>query len=224
MKLLLGATVALLIGALAWSWKGMEQGVRDTPRDTSKRLQEQIDELNFQVERLQKEKQLRELRETQLQQTAPVPQPVAPTATAVEDLKAQLAEREAALQALSEEKDKADRKADNFREEAGQIAQREAEKHDQEGRRARLITQALLKARVKEYVEDPQTGAFTIVEILMPDQVNVGDILAIRKNSGLLGQVKVTEITPEGAIASILPGFGIAKPQAGDELITPPEF
>ena len=33
MKLLLGATVALLLGALAVSWQGMKQGVADTSPD-----------------------------------------------------------------------------------------------------------------------------------------------------------------------------------------------
>ena len=42
MKLLLGATIALLLGALAVSWQGMTTGVKNTPPDEVARLEKQI--------------------------------------------------------------------------------------------------------------------------------------------------------------------------------------
>ena len=59
----------------------------------------------------------------------------------------------------------------------------------------------------------------------MPEQVQVGTVLAIRRNhTGMLGQFKVSEVTAEGAIANPLPGFGPSAPKVGDELILPPPF
>ena len=87
-----------------------------------------------------------------------------------------------------------------------------------------MISQALLIGRVKEYVEDAQYGGFVTLDVLMPDQVQAGVTLAIRRKTGLLGQLKVSEVTTEGAIASPMPGFGPVKPQVGDELILPPQY
>lgn len=116
------------------------------------------------------------------------------------------------------------KKASTFRDEAGLIGQRELEKNDNELRRARLIRDALLIARVSEYVTDPQIGNFITIDVVMKEQVQEGVILAIRRKTGILGQVKVTEVTPEGAIASPMPGFGQIPPEVGDELIIPPHF
>jgi hypothetical protein len=58
----------------------------------------------------------------------------------------------------------------------------------------------------------------------MPEQVQPGAILAIRRNTGILGQVKVSDVTAEGAIASPMPGFGPVEPKVGDELIIPPQL
>ena len=45
MKLLLGATVALLLGALVMSWQGMHRGVENAPAEELDRLRKQIAEL-----------------------------------------------------------------------------------------------------------------------------------------------------------------------------------
>ncbi len=57
----------------------------------------------------------------------------------------------------------------------------------------------------------------------MPEHVQVGTVLAIRRKTGILGQVKITDISAEGAIGSPMPGFGPVEPQSGDELIIPPQ-
>ena len=87
-----------------------------------------------------------------------------------------------------------------------------------------MIAQALLIGRVKEYVEDAQYGGFITFDILMPEQVQVGTILAIRRKTGILGQLKVSDVSAEGGIANPLPGFGPVQPQVGDELILPPQY
>ncbi len=100
MKLLLGATIALLLGALVVSWQGMQQGVRNTPPDEIARLQKQIEELRLEQDRIQLEKQYQQLR------SEPAAQPVQPSVSEMDVMKAQLAEKEAALQQIEAEKSK----------------------------------------------------------------------------------------------------------------------
>lgn len=216
MKLLLGATIALLLGAVVLSWQGMKQGVRDTPADEIARLQKQVSELRIEQDRLQMEKQMQQLRAAA--PVTPTPAPAQTISSAEnEQLKARIAEIEA-------EAEKAKRDADTFRDEAGLIGQRDLEKGDTELRRARLIGEALVMGRVKEFAEDPQFGGFVTFEVLMPENVQSGGILAIRRKTGIVGQIKVSEITNEGAIGNPLPGFGNFKPEPGDELILPPQY
>lgn len=219
MKLLLGATIALLFGAVVLSWQGMKQGERNTSPDELARLQKQINELRQEQDRLTREKEYRQLRESE---PAPAAPPVANAER--EALKAELAAKDAEIALIAEEKAKAERDADTFRDEAGLIGQRDLEKNDGELRRARLISEALLMGRVKEYAEDPQFGSFVTFEILMPDNIQPGVILAIRRKTGIIAQLKVSEVTAEGGIANILPGFGNFKPEPGDELILPPQY
>ncbi len=223
MKILLGATIALLIGALALSVQGMKDGVRNTPPDELARLKEQIRELQFDKERLQLEREIQQLRSGAGQTvaaTAPAPNPAAE----MEAMRAELAAKEEALRAIEEEKSKAERDAQVYKDEAGEIGRRELEKNDSELRRARLIKDALLMGRVVQYQADPEIGDFVTLEILMPDAVQPGTVLAIRRNTGILGQLKVSDVSPEGAIANIMPGFGQVKPEPGDELIFPPQY
>jgi hypothetical protein len=44
----------------------------------------------------------------------------------------------------------------------------------------------------------------------------------VRRNSGILGRLKVAEVTPEGGIANAMGQFPGVKPQAGDDLILEP--
>ena len=197
MKLLLGATVALLLGALAVSWQGMNQGVKQTSAGELDR-------------KLEKERQ---------QLRIEFPQPAN---AEVEAMKLQVAESKLALESLEREKDASREKKISDQEELlGD--QRNLENKDSELRRARLISNALLVGRVKEYV-DAELGGFVTLDVLMPEQVQSGTILAIRRKTGILGQLKVSDVTAEGAIANPMPGFGQAQPQSGDELILPPPY
>ncbi|QTN32204.1 hypothetical protein HZ994_07615 [Akkermansiaceae bacterium] len=216
MTILLGATFALLLAAVVLSFQGMKDGVRNAPQDEIARLRSQIDQLRIEQDRLALEKQLREVREN------PVPQTAGPSE--IEKMKADLARKEAEIAALAAEKEDAEKKADTYRDEAGHNAQRKLEESDNELRRARMIRDALLIGRVTEYVNSPEVGAILVIEVVMAEHVQSGTILAIRRNTGILGRVKVTEVSAEGAIASPMPGFGQIDPQPGDELIIPPQF
>ncbi len=216
MKLLLGATVALLLGALVVSWQGLTDSVKNTSPDELERLKKQIAELRQEQDNLQREKQLQQMR------SMPAPQP-ATDSTELEAMKAQLEANNAALAQLEAEKQAA-RDAKLAQDEEGLVAQRGLESADTELKRARMIAQALLIGTVKEYVEDAQFGGFITFEVLMPEQVQIGTTLAIRRKTGILTQLKVSDVTAEGGIANPLPGFGPVQIQPGDELILPPQY
>jgi hypothetical protein len=220
MKILLGATVALLFGALIMSWKTAQDGVRNTPAEEMARFKKEIDELRAQQDRLQLEKQLQELRAMPEPQVAPA---ATPSNAELEALRAEIAARDAALREIEAEKEKAERDATVFRDEAGLVGQIQLEGKDTELRRARQIRDALLIARVSEYVEEEEYGGFVTLDIIMPENVQIGTVLGIRRQTGILGLLKVVDISPEGAIANPMPGFGPIKPERGDELILPPQ-
>ena len=216
-KLLLGTTIALLLAAVVMSWNGMQQGVRNTPSDEYERLRKQIDAL--------RDDQNRAALEKQLQQSAAIPAaPPAVTDAEREALKQQAKEAKEQLQAMQEAKEKAERDAKVSDSENLLLSRIDIEKKNILARETRLITQALLVGKVKDYVEDAQTGSFVTMEVIMPDQVQQNSVLAIRRNTGILGQLKITSIEGGEAVASPLPGFGTIAPVPGDELILPPRF
>jgi outer membrane murein-binding lipoprotein Lpp len=213
MKLLLGATVALLLGALAVSWQGMNHGVKHAPADELARLQKQIKELSMEQDRLKLDKQLQQTRE-QAAQAPPVSNPE------IEKLKAEAEKSRLALELMERERTaELEKKVKDEEELLGD--NRKLESKDSELRRARMISNALLIGTIREYIPDAE---FVTFEVLMPEQVQVGTILAIRRKTGILGQLKVSDVTAEGAIANPMGKFGSAQPQPGDELILPPPF
>ena len=215
MKLLLGATIALLLGALAVSWQGMKTGVRNAAPDEIARLEKQVKELRAEQDKLQLEKQMQQLRGNAVNTPT-----VASTAAA--DLAAIRAQMEARAAEDAEARVKRDAKVADA--EVLELDKRNLEGKDAELRRARMISQSLLIGRIREYVESPQGGDFVTFEVLLPEQVQVGAVVAIRRKTGILGQLKVSDVTTEGAIANPLPGFGPVKPLVGDELILPPQY
>jgi hypothetical protein len=210
MKLLLGATVALLLGALAVSWQGMRRGVENASPDEIARLKKQVTELRQEQDKLELERQLQQLK---------LNAPATPEANAaqIEAVKAEVELNRAKLAQI--EADKAARDARLAQDEEGLLSQRDLEKGDSELRRARMIGEALLIGRIREYVTE---SGFITFDILMPEQVQNGTVLALRRKTGILGQFTVSNVTPEGGIADLLPGIGRIEPKPGDELILPP--
>ena len=202
-KIMLGMLVALLVGALAMSWKGFRQEVRDTPKKELAEVQRQIAEIEQQRKLLQEEKE-RMMLGTPLAQKAPaeasaIPEVApqdAPETGAVfdEDVPAQVAAQE------TPEKPAMPSAAD----------------------RAKAIAGAPVVGKITEWVEDPNLGAFATLEVIDPAAVKAGAVLSVRRGTGLLGKLKVNEVAPEGALASPTAVFGDVKPKAGDELIVEP--
>jgi hypothetical protein len=218
MKLMLGTIIALLLAALVMSWNGMQQGVKNTPEDEAQRLRKQLDAIKAEQTQLALERQL-------LQQNAAVAvAPPVDTSTETEAIKQKVEENSQMLAQLAAEKEKAERDAKLADGENLLLAGRKMEEQNALMRQARLISQALLVGKITEFVEDAQYGGFVTLQILMPEQVQQDSILAIRRKTGILGQLKVTSIEGNEAVASPLPGFGPIQPEAGDELILPPRF
>jgi hypothetical protein len=216
MSILLGATFALLLAAVVLSFQNMNHGVKNAPPEELARLQRQVEQLSIEQERWKLEREMQAFKDAK--------NGLSPSGSTIDQMKAELAAKEAEIAALAEEKLKAEKKASTYRDEAGLIGQRDLEKGDNELRRARLIRDALLIGRVTEYIDDSEVGSVAAIEVVMPDHVKVGDILAIRRNTGILGRVKITDILPDGAIGSPMPGFGPVVPEPGDELIMPPQI
>lgn len=215
LKILLGATVALLLGALAVSYKNINAPAKTAGKTEQAEILRQIEQLRLEQDRLQIEKQRMMIQEAAAQ---------APPAAAPAAAPAEIAAMQEQIAALQKEKEKAERDAETADREAAFVGGKMLEGRDQEARRARMIRDSLVIARIKEWVEDPQFGGFATIEVIMPDNVQPGTVLCIRRNTGILGRLRVGEISIEGAIANPLGTFPEARPQAGDELILEPPY
>jgi hypothetical protein len=217
MSILLGSTFALLLAAVVMSFQNMNQGVKNAPPEEVARLQRQIDELKLEYERFKIEREMQEYRNLQSGDFS--------STSNVDKMKAELLAKENEMAALEKAKLNAEKDAAASKDETTMFIQRDLEKSDNELRRVRLIRDALLIGRITEYMEDPQVGGVVVIEIVMPELVKVGDILAIRRNeSGILGKIKITDISSEGAFGSPMPGFGPVLPEVDDELIIAPQI
>jgi biotin carboxyl carrier protein len=217
LKILLGATVALLLGALGVSLYNQKASSTDSESLQTAELMRKIKELELEQDRLQIEKQRLALQHAAAQ-APPVAAPVAqPPGAEMESMKEQIA-------LLQAEKEKAERDAQTADREAAFVGGKVLESRDKEARRARLISQALLIARVTEWVESPEAGTFATLEVVMPENVQPGTVLCLRRNTGILGRLRVDDVSIEGAIANPITPFTETRPQAGDELILEPPF
>lgn len=214
MSVLLGATGLLLVAALILSMRSMSSG-SDSKEIAA--LRAEIEQLNA------AERELTRLRQGEAR-TPPTPTPteVADANRIAEDA-ARIAALEEELAEKAREAEDAAQKADMFRDEAGVIAEREAEKTDDDSRRARIIREALLIATVTEYSAE---DGFAVLNIQRHDNAQEGSTLAVRRNSGIIGQVQISSLYPDSqAVADPLPGTflgGEIDIKPGDELIIPP--
>lgn len=204
-KILLSLTVALLLGALAMSWKGFQGEQRETPKDELAKVQAEINQIRIERERLKLERE-RLLMGDIAGRAAAVPDPLpVPNLSAVPPM-AVIPEPLAEGPSAALPPPPADPPAPAVA--AG-------------GERAKMIAAAAVVATIAEWVEDPQAGSFATIEVRDPS-LKAGSVICIRRNSGILGKLKVGEVTPDGAIASAIGQFAGVKPQVGDELILEP--
>lgn len=208
LKILLGATVALLLGALAV----FLVGGGERPDDELAVLRKQLDELKLETQRLKLEKERLGLQEVTTR--------TAPSAFVTEaEASAKVRELEEKMDMLAMDAEAAKADAARAEEEASLLTERYSEDRNKLARRARLINDAMEVAAIAEWVDDPNFGAFATLKVHSPENVQSGTVLAIRRNGGVLGRLKVAEVTIDGALANPVGVFGEVKPQVGDELI-----
>ncbi|MCW1923561.1 hypothetical protein OKA05_13435 [Luteolibacter arcticus] len=203
-KILLVMTVALLVGALAMSWKNFRQDVRGTPKKELAEVHRQIAEIEQQRKLLQEERD----RLMGGQPLAPKPPSDTP---AIPEVAPQDAPETGAVFG-----------DDLSAGEAVPAPEPDAPVAPAAEDRAKAIAAAPVVAKITEWVEDPQLGAFATLQVIDVAAVKADAVLCVRRNSGILGKLKVSEVAPEGALASPTAVFGQVKPKVGDELIVEP--
>lgn len=210
-QFLLGITAAVLLAALGFSWLSMRDGVEGDSRKQRA------------IELLQ-EKASYEAEIKRLRSGVPLTTPITPAAPPAQISAEKLKEMELANQLLREQVLRSEKKAQLAEEETLAMNERHVEKHDKAARRARLISQAMLMAQVKEVAQ--QDEIFVIVlDVKMPQSVRMNTELAIRRGTGIIGRVTVSNIDDGAVFADPLPGTfpgGSVDIKVGDELIIPP--
>ena len=88
--------------------------------------------------------------------------------------------------------------------------------------RAKAIAAAPVVAKIKEWVEDPSLGTIVTIQVMNSGAVKAETVLCVRRGTGILGRLKVSEVEGAEALASPSAVFGDVKPKAGDELIVEP--
>lgn len=216
-KILLGATVAVLLGALAMSWKNFRVQEKNEPDAELRKIETQIAEIRLEQERLRLER-MRIL-------TGEVPA-AGPASEVVTD-PADLPDTGASYQD-EEVADATLRPAtpvspDLVPPAAGDTA---APSEDEpvplanESQRADAIKNAPVVAKVGQWVDQE---SFAEIQVVDANVVKTDVILCVRRNSGILGRLKVGIVEGGDAIASATAAFAGPKPEAGDELIIEPK-
>lgn len=212
LKILLGATMALLIGAVVVSMNRMNHDVAITPQKEMVEMRRQLFEMEQEMQRMQLEKERLALREA-------VARPSGTDLVTREEIDAKATNIDVRLLQLEAEAEEAREDTDRAEREAGFLVGRYNEDRNKMARRVRLINEAMKMATVKEWVNDPSFGGFAILHVDSPENVQPGTVLAIRRNGGVLGKLRVGEVTLEGAVANPITAFEEVFPEKGDELI-----
>lgn len=228
MKILVAATFGLMLALLVLLYQGKNDG-------SSEADIRELHELNQRL--ILQEQVSRAVIPRQPSQSTPVeispPTPSGPSPAELEaqqNMLAALEEKMAKLDGIEEtnrklieEKEEAEQKAETYKDEAGFIAQRQLETNDMNQRRARQISQALLIGQVESFEKEWNIVVFRST---LPDSIQEGSELGIRKNNGLKGRVRVSRIENGSYVANAITGsfFGDVNIEVGDELIIPPPF
>ncbi len=213
--MLLGATAAMMLAALVLSMNNNQTG------DSGQADRSQSDLIR---ENQRLEAELMRMRMSQAAAAPVAPAPVyTPTVPVVPDEEALAAEIERNMQ-LEEELRLKEIEAKMAQDEAMEIARHDLEKRNRDARRARDINMAMLMAQVVEWT-DEEGIQFAIIDVKMPDLVNEGMTLGIRRNGGIVGRLQVSRISFEGNFADPLPASfpGGVDVKVGDELIVVPD-
>lgn len=209
MKIIIIATFGLLLAALVLSFNSMkEKEISDPNQLEIARLEKRIEQL----ETSQTKGKSTELGISEaLNQTTAIEE-----AAKAQAIQAELQRTRAEMAKLkSENEEKEAVIIENERLNASPV---------KKNGRANLVVTALVMARISEFSAEANIAGITIEQV---GNVNPGDILGIRRNSGIIGRVSVGTIDRNRGVADPIPGSfmnGQIDIQVGDELILPPQF
>jgi hypothetical protein len=211
MNVMIGSTFALLVAGLFISYSSMKsQPAESSAALEIARLEKREAELDAALIKGKAELQ----GYTSQFETAPTQFTQAPQETSISELEKVRAE----LQSLKQERDDIEEKAAEVIEDAlsnGAPAPKS---------RSNLIDTALVMARITEYDNVNKVAGIHIERV---GNVNTGDTLGIRRNSGIIGRLTIGMIDRNQGVADPLPGSfmgGSIDIQEGDELILPPDY
>lgn len=210
-QILLGSTAAMLLAALILSYGQMKGGeAEDGRRHSATELMQENARLQAEV--------------TRLRTGQPVPTAIPKVETPDSMSTAKLREIEEQNKLLQEQVEAANKKRAQAEAETRAMTERQSGKLNKEERRAKLISQAMLMAQVKEVAE--QDGIYVIVlDVKVVQSVRMGTELAVRRGTGIIGRLNVSNIADGNVFADPLPGTfpgGKIDVKVGDELIIPP--
>lgn len=206
-QILLGSTAAMLVAALVLSYSAMKDGEsEDGRRQSARELMDENARLKAELDRLRGGQPVAAV------QPADMPESMS---------EARLRELEAQNKKLLEAKEAAEKKQKQAEAETLAMNERASGRHDKEARRAKLISQAMVMAQVKEVAEVDGKVQFVVLDVKQSN-VRMGSRLAIRRNTGIVGEVVVTRMDAEATVADPLPNaVGKIDVKEGDELIVP---
>lgn len=207
-QILLGSTAVVLLTALVLSFGAMKNGEKEDGRRVS--AQELLDEnarLQIEVDRL------RGARPMPKPQPAELPDTMSTT---------KLKELEEQNKQLLADKAAAEMKQQQAEAETLAMNERASGQRDKTARRAKLISQAMVMAQVSEVAEVDGQIQFVVLDVKQSN-VRQGTKLAIRRNTGIVGEVIITRMDAEATVADPLPNVeGKVDIKQGDELIVAP--
>lgn len=208
MNVMIGSTFALLVAGLFISYSSMKNTSAENPVALEIA---QLEKRQAQLESALIKGQAEQQGYTSQFETAPNQFTQKPNRNELEKVRAE-------LQHLKKERD-------SIEEQAGEvIADALANSSPAPDRkRSNLIDTALVMARITEYDNVNKVAGIHIERV---GNVNTGDTLGIRRNSGIIGRLTIGMTDRNQGIADPLVGTflgGTVDIQPGDELILPPD-
>ncbi|MBK1835315.1 hypothetical protein [Roseibacillus ishigakijimensis] len=229
-NILLGTTGLLLVVALVFSFNKMNQDEDESA--------DKIAALARELERLEAEKNELEQRRSPgiIFQTSPVAAKATPELDESEEANQRFAAIQNQIEALTNENaalrddlaqinEPAEEPELNLEALAEETEEPEVTAVNQSliERRARLIRDAILQATVMGWDRDEWLA---VIEGTEQANFRVGDVLALRRNDGILCTFDITRQEGNQSIAVLKGNLGVEPPEIvpGDELIIPPAF
>ena len=202
-KILLGLVAALLVGALVHTWKDFKVARANEPK-------EKLDQVRLEIAMIHQTRAQMKADRDRITGITPPPALAEPSGVSTDTSGVDLA----AIDAASSLGDPA---AEEPVAPSADPAPAPAAPLD----RAARIAAAPVVAKIVEWVDDPAIGQFATLDVIDP-KLTPGTVVAIRRNNGILGRLKIEQITAEGTLANPVTVFQELKPQKGDLLIIEP--